>query len=266
MAAETARVTKALIAASPQDRMAILDAITDAVLAGCVSLEAPEVFVATGRYTRPDGGSVFDRPGEHAYTDQVILDAEQRLLTAASSGTAPIAPVPDEALAIPGGHTVRLAHDQADAVRVIASSGRLVDLLVGPAGSGKTTTLAALRRVWERQYGRGAVIGLAPSSTAAANLAGALGITCENTAKWLHQSTGPGAIGRAAIVEQLLGCGGARVVSDDRELAEALLSDLEDPESANARGQAASRYVLAQDGASGRTFAEIDRLVEFATA
>jgi 3-deoxy-D-manno-octulosonic-acid transferase len=69
-----------------------------------------------------------------------------------------------------------------------------------------------------------------------------------------------------SIVEQLLGCGGARVVSSDRELTEALLSDLDDPESAAARGLAASQYVLAQDGASGRTFAEIDRLVEFASA
>ena len=69
-----------------------------------------------------------------------------------------------------------------------------------------------------------------------------------------------------SVVEQLLGCGGARVVADDRELTEALLSDLDDPEAAAARGLAASRYVLAQDGASGRTFAEIDRLVEFAPA
>ena len=203
VAAETARVTKALIAASPVDRLAILDAITDAVLARCVSLEAPSVFVATGRYARPNGGSVFDRPGEHAYTDTVILDAERRLLAAASSDTAPTAPVPDEALTLPGNATARLADDQAAAVRTISASGRLVELLVGPAGSGKTTTMAALRRVWERQYGRGAVIGLAPSSTAAGNLAGALGITCENTAKWLHESTGPGAIQRAAIVEQL---------------------------------------------------------------
>ncbi|HEY3547368.1 MAG TPA: MobF family relaxase, partial [Propionicimonas sp.] len=212
--AEAARVTKALVAATPQDRLVILDAISDAVLARCVSLEAPEVLVATGRYARPEGGSVFDRPGEHAYTDSVILDAEQRLLAAASSGTAPTAPVPDEALTLPGNANGRLADDQAAAVRTIAGSGRLVDLLVGPAGSGKTTTLAALRRAWERQHGSGAVIGLAPSSTAAANLAGALGITCENTAKWLHESTGPGSTQRAVIVERLLAMRAATVPRD----------------------------------------------------
>jgi len=201
--AETTRLTKGLLAASPDDRLAILDTITDAVLARCVSLEAPEVLTATRRYARPDGGSVFDRPGEHTFTDQVILDAEQRLLTAAADTTGPTARVLDEALTLPGTNR-GLADDQESAVRQVATSGRRVDLLVGPAGSGKTTTLAALRRAWEREHGRGSVIGLAPSSTAAANLAGALGIACENTAKWLHESTGPGATTRAIVTEQLI--------------------------------------------------------------
>ncbi len=201
--AETTRLTKGMLAASPEDRLAILDTITDAALARCVSLEAPEVFVATGRYARPDGGSVFDRPGEHTYTDQVILDAEQHLLTAAADTTAPTARILDEAVTLPGTNR-RLADDQEAAVRQIAASGRRVGLLVGPAGSGKTTTLSSLRRAWEREHGRGSVIGLAPSSTAAANLAAALGIACENTAKWLHESTGPGATTRAAITEQLI--------------------------------------------------------------
>lgn len=77
---------------------------------------------------------------------------------------------------------------------------------------------------------------------------------------------GPHTANFRAVVEQLLGCGGARMVADDRALAEALLADLDDPEAATARGLAASRHVLAQDGASGRTFTEIDRLVEFAAA
>lgn len=66
------------------------------------------------------------------------------------------------------------------------------------------------------------------------------------------------------VVEQLLARGGARVVADASGLADALLADLDDPESAAARGSAARDYVLAQDGASGRTFIEIDRLVESA--
>src|SRR5674476_1622711 len=72
-----------------------------------------------------------------------------------------------------------------------------------PAGTGKTTTLAGLKTVWEAAHGRGTVLGLAPSSTAAAELAEALGVTCENTAKWLYESTGPGAVQRGAYLQRL---------------------------------------------------------------
>jgi 3-deoxy-D-manno-octulosonic-acid transferase len=62
-------------------------------------------------------------------------------------------------------------------------------------------------------------------------------------------------------VEQLLDRGGARRVADAAELARALLEDLDDPESASARGEAGRAFVLAQHGASARTFAAIDGLV-----
>src|SRR5690606_18862993 len=91
------------------------------------------------------------------------------------------------------GRTVTLAADQADAVAHVATSTTRVDVLVGPAGTGKTTTLAALKAVWEQEHGRGAVVGLAPSATAAGELGHALVIGCENTAKWLYESAGPGA-------------------------------------------------------------------------
>lgn len=68
-------------------------------------------------------------------------------------------------------------------------------MLVGPAGSGKTTTLAALTSFWG--HGIGSVVGLAPSATAARALAESLGVPCETTAKWLHESTGDGATARA---------------------------------------------------------------------
>ncbi len=62
-------------------------------------------------------------------------------------------------------------------------------------------------------------------------------------------------------VEGLLGRGGARRVAGPAELAEALVADLDDPESAATRGAAGRAFVLAQNGASGRTLAELDRLV-----
>ncbi|WP_165227214.1 3-deoxy-D-manno-octulosonic acid transferase [Aquisphaera insulae] len=63
-------------------------------------------------------------------------------------------------------------------------------------------------------------------------------------------------------VEQLLARGAARRVADARELGLRLREDLEDPEAAAARGEAGRSFVLAQHGASGRTLAELDRLVD----
>ena len=80
-----------------------------------------------------------------------------------------------------------LSLDQRSVVERIAASGRTVDVLVGPAGAGKTLALGVLRRTWEAEHGAGSVIGLAPSAAAAEVLAGDLGIVTENTAKWLFE-------------------------------------------------------------------------------
>ena len=47
--------------------------------------------------------------------------------------------------------------------------------------------MSALRRAWEKNHGAGSVVGLAPSAAAADVLAQDLGISTENTAKWLHE-------------------------------------------------------------------------------
>ena len=58
----------------------------------------------------------------------------------------------------------------------------------------------------------------------------------------------------------------ARQVADADELTRGLLADLDDPEAAAARGAAGRDFVLAQNGAAGRTLAELDRLVESSLA
>jgi 3-deoxy-D-manno-octulosonic-acid transferase len=63
-------------------------------------------------------------------------------------------------------------------------------------------------------------------------------------------------------VDQLLERNAARQVADGDQLTAGLLADIEDPESAAIRGAAGRRFVLAQNGAAGRTLAELDRLVE----
>lgn len=208
--AEAARSTRAMRMAGPADRTALLDRVTDAVLASCVSLQAPDPLIVPAVYTRPDGESQFTRTGEDRYTHHQVLDAEARLLDAATLGAgAPTAPawlakaVTSRPIHRTDGRIVTLAADQADAVERVAVSPARIDVLVGPAGTGKTTTLAAIKAVWETAHGRGTVIGLAPSATAAAELGQALGVCCENTAKWLHESVGAGAQRRAALLAHL---------------------------------------------------------------
>src|SRR5665648_246394 len=208
--AEAARSTRAMRMATPADRTALLERVTDAVLASCVSLQAPDPLIVPAAYNRPDGASQFTRTGEDRFTHHQVLDAEARLLDAATlDAAAPTAPawlakaVTSRPIDRTDGRTVTLAPDQADAVEHVAASPARVDVLVGPAGTGKTTTLAALKAVWEQAHGRGTVVGLAPSATAAAELGQALGIGCENTAKWLHESVGSGAQRRAALLAHL---------------------------------------------------------------
>jgi len=119
-----------------------------------------------------------------------MIDAEARLLTAGRTVNGPTVAVETITTVAEGdlpGRGHGLSVDQALAVEKIATSGRVLDVLVGPAGTGKTSTMAGLRTVWETEHGPGSVIGLAPSAAAAEVLGDELGIDTENTAKWLTE-------------------------------------------------------------------------------
>ena len=178
--AEASRLLRAHRFDTPADRDRALAEIVDAVAARAVLLTPPEQASTPEPLRRSDGSSAFRHHRAERYTSQVILDAERRLLAAGRDRTGPVTTTALEALQADGLHD-----DQAMAVRSIASSGRVVDVLVGPAGSGKTRALASLRTAWEREHGPGSVIGLAPSAAAADVLAASLGMPTENTAKWL---------------------------------------------------------------------------------
>lgn len=71
---------------------------------------------------------------------------------------------------------------QASMVQHFLTSGTVVSAAVGPAGTGKTTSMAVVARLWQRQ-GRN-VWGLAPSSAAATVLEADIETTCK-TVDWL---------------------------------------------------------------------------------
>ncbi|MBX3099560.1 MAG: relaxase domain-containing protein [Salinibacterium sp.] len=187
--AEASRQTMTWRFASTIDREAVVGLIVDAAEHHSLQLTPPELASSPVVFRRADGTSMFRPKHGTVFSATGLLEAEDRMLALGQDTSAPsvdLAVVGRVARrSLPGGH--RLSPDQTSAVALIALSGRVVDLLVGPAGTGKTTTLGALRAAWERQHGAGSVVGLTPSAAAAEVLAGDLGIGTENTAKWLYE-------------------------------------------------------------------------------
>ncbi len=185
--AETARQTLGWRFANTADREAITGMIVDAAEHGSLRLTPPELATTPEALTRDDGTSMFRPKHATVFSSEQLLAAEDRLLQRAATTTAPTVDIEtvDRIAERPvKGH--RLSPEQAQAIAMVAVSGRQLDLLIGPAGAGKTTAMRGLHRAWTAQHGRASVIGLAPSAAAAAVLAEGLGITCENTAKWLY--------------------------------------------------------------------------------
>jgi hypothetical protein len=86
-----------------------------------------------------------------------VIEAEQRLLDAGRAVDAttvdPNVAAGVAAQELPG-RDHPLSAEQADAVRRITTSGRSLDVLVGPAGTGKSTTMAGSAPSGKRSSGR----------------------------------------------------------------------------------------------------------------
>ena len=189
LSAEASRQTIDLRFATVEDREAVIGLITDDAEAASLRLTPPELTVAPAAFQRSDGSSVFRPRHSIIYTSTALLAAEDRLLALSRSTDGP-ALDPMLAASVASGTDEQgrvLSADQQRVVERIATSGRTVDVLVGPAGAGKTRALGGLRRAWEAEHGSSSVIGLAPSAAAADVLAGDLGIPTENTVKWLYE-------------------------------------------------------------------------------
>lgn len=188
--AAATRATLTLGMHDPTERTRLIDQLVDQTAATCVRLD-----------THPD--SLTHRPGHELFTTTDLLAAEHTLLDAAEATDYPHPASASEARYL--GRDPNLAGptpDQSAAVRAILTSPRRLDVLVGAAGTGKTTTLSALVETAHRLgY---PVVGLAPSASAAHTLGDALNIPTETTAKWLYEACGPGAAARAAVHDQAM--------------------------------------------------------------
>jgi conjugative relaxase-like TrwC/TraI family protein len=188
--AESNRLLQGRRFISPAERELAVLAIADSAVGAAVLLSAPELHSVPDFLRRLDGTSRFTSTAHHLYSSHLILDAENRLLSAAEKlGATTVSPTTVERVtsALLPGRTFALSADQVTAVTDIATSGRLLDLLSAPAGSGKTTTMAGLKAAWEADHGAGSVLGLAPSAAAAEVLGQELGVDTDNVSKFLYE-------------------------------------------------------------------------------
>lgn len=159
--AEASRQTMGWRFATMQDRDAIVAMVADAAELVSLRLTPPELAASPVVFRRPDGSSVFRPKSSTVFTSESQLAAEDRLLERAANlggPTVPLATV-EKITRRPDVGGRMLGDDQADALTRIAVSGRMLDVLVGPAGAGKTTAMNALRRAWEAEHGSGSASG-----------------------------------------------------------------------------------------------------------
>jgi hypothetical protein len=176
---------------APEAAVALLHELADEALAGgsaeeVVCLEAPQWPPLPDYLRRPlDGRSVFTRPGTTRYATRVQLSMEEQLPRHARREGAPhltrgqaaelVGATPaalESQLLARAARKSRdamtdsgLRLDQGAALHHALTSARTVEVITGPAGSGKTQVLALAARAWTAA-GMGEVLGIATAQAA----------------------------------------------------------------------------------------------------
>src|SRR5262249_40811868 len=170
-------------------------------------LDAPEWPRVPGTLRRASGESIYWAHGGELYATRAQLSMEEQLLADAQAESAPHL-AREQAAALlgadlaqlqaqlhagapaPDGVTPRgLRPDQPRAAFLALISPRRAELIVGPAGTGKTYTAVRIADTW-RAAGKGQVVGIAATS-AGRNVLAEAGIpVTENTAQFLGHLPG----------------------------------------------------------------------------
>ena len=105
----------------------------------------PDVIDVTRLGLRKDGTSIYRPPGEERFCTAEHRDHEQYLVDNA------VLPVPQRISAESAAAALAdtdLDYSQREACLGLLASGRLINCLVAPAGTGKTHVMAAFARAW----------------------------------------------------------------------------------------------------------------------
>ena len=112
---------------------------------------APDVIDISRLPFRKDGTSIYRAPYEERFCTAEHRDNEQFLVDVA------VLPVPQRVSAETAAAALAgtdLDYSQREACLGLLTSGRLINCLVAPAGTGKTHVMAAFARVWDGPAGR----------------------------------------------------------------------------------------------------------------
>ncbi len=206
----------------PDRAVQLLEELADRALASefgqVVCLEAPEAVSVPESLRRADGRSVYQRHGGVRYATQIQLSMEERLVAQAQTQGAPRLSC-EEAASLLGAEQTQLEDalrgraadalgtmtdsglrlDQAAALYKALTSERTVEVIVGPGGTGKTTTAGVASRIW-REAGLGQVFGVATAQAATNSLTAAGVPNALNASKHLgHLPEERGVLGARAV-------------------------------------------------------------------
>ncbi len=181
-----AELTREIAAAIPTDNtfnaeamVELLDLMTDSAVSDhCVDISRP---ITDGVPRRRDGRPVTESVADRALTTPAILTQEERVLAWAERR---MAHDPTESPEAARRSPVELTGPQAETAAAVAGDADLV-LVVGPAGTGKTTALAPA--VAQLQTDGRPVFGLAPSAAAADVLSTETGVVADTIDKLLYE-------------------------------------------------------------------------------
>jgi hypothetical protein len=172
---ELARALPTTLTVPAADLVRWVDELAEEVIARGRFIEyAPPALADTP--VRRDGRPISESPLDRRFTTPAIVAQEARILERADRWL-DLGGVPDAI------DDVGLDHAQRSVARTIAGTHQLV-LVVGPAGTGKTTALRPAVRALQRRHRP--VVGLAPSATAAAVLGAETGMRTDTVDKLLH--------------------------------------------------------------------------------
>ncbi|KRE28257.1 MobF family relaxase [Agromyces sp. Soil535] len=190
--AEAERLARRVADVRTVDVDELADQVTKAALEACIRVTAPELNPVPEQLRREDRTSVYVQHRGDRFTTRTVLDREDRLITAGTERAGLI--VDDQVFAdtlelLQASSRYPLDESQIELARRFAQDGTRITVGIGPAGTGKTTSMRLFARAVEATGGR--VLALAPSAVASTVLAEEIDVEADTAHKLIQiHSTG----------------------------------------------------------------------------